>query len=289
MIKMLYDPEAEDGVVEAVERLMPPVQEGQEVALRPEVPMAQEIAMVDPVLAQAAAIARLPGLSESMFSRLMEWNEKERAAQAEERFNEAMNAAQAQIVPVARTVQNTQTKSFYAKLESVDAAIRPIYLSHGFSVAYNTVAPLMPGNIRVECEVSLGRHSKKYYREAPADTAGPQGKAVKTVLHGGGSTETYLKRYAVCGAFNVVFRNLDDDGVQGGREYVTDDELAILQKLVEDTDTKLPEFFNLMVSEEVHELNEVSRLDFNRLANALQRKQRMMAQKEEGSKGGEAR
>ena len=253
----------------------------QDVAVVPE--PAQEVAVVDPVLAQAAAIARLPGLSESMFSRLMEWNEKERAAQAKERWTDAMNQAQAEIIPVARTVQNTQTKSLYAKLEAVDAAIRPIYLRHGFSVSYNTVPPLVPGNIRIECAVSLGRHTELYYREAPPDTTGPQGKAVKTVLHGGASSETFLKRYALCGAFNVVFRNLDDDGVAGGKEYVTDDELAVLERLVEETGTKLPEFFAVMVSEEIHELNEVSRLDFPRLANALNRKKNQMARKGEAS------
>jgi hypothetical protein len=214
-----------------------------------------------------------------MFSRLMEWQKEERAAQAEERFNEAMNLCQAEIAPVARTVQNTQTKSFYAKLEAVDAAIRPIYIRYGFNVSYNTVPPLSPGNIRVECEVSLGRHSKKYYREAPPDTVGPGGKPNKTMLHGGLSTETTVKRYALCGAFNVVFRNLDDDGVRGGREFVTDDELHVLERLVEETGTKLPEFFAVMVSDEIHELNEVSRLDFPRLANALNRKKNQMQRK----------
>ena len=262
--------------VAAVKRQFAPAR--QDVAVVEDTP----VAMADPILAQAAAIARLPGLNEGMFSRLMEWQKEERAAQAEERFNEAMNKAQAEIAPVERTAQNKATNSFYAKLEAVDAAIRPIYLTHGFSVAYNTVPPLTPGNIRVECEVSLGRHSKKYYREAPPDTAGPGGKANKTMLHGGGSTETYVKRYAVCGAFNVVFRNLDDDGVRGGMEYVTDEELAILRCLVEETGTKVPEFLKLMVDEEIHELNELDRRAFPRLALALNRKKNQMARKAGG-------
>ena len=108
-----------------------------------------------------ALAALQPGVNPEMFDRLVAWQEREQARQAEEAFNAAMNAAQAEIMPVARTAENSQTKSFYAKLEAVDAAIRPIYLRHGFNVAYGTVPPLVPGNIRVECEVSLGRHSKK--------------------------------------------------------------------------------------------------------------------------------
>jgi hypothetical protein len=269
----LTDPEGNAVIeVEAVDNLLPHAQEIAVIADK-----GSDI-MADPVLMLAAKLSSI-GLDKEMFALVMREQANERAAQAEERFNDAMSLCQAEIVPVARTAQNKATNSFYAKLEAVDAAIRPIYLRHGFNVAYNTVPPLTVGNIRVECEVSLGRHSKKYYREAAPDTAGPGGKANKTMLHGGGSTETYVKRYAVCGAFNVVFRNLDDDGVRGGKEFVTDEQLAILQKLVEETQTKLPEFFAVMVSEEIHELNEVSQLDFARLANALARKKNQMQRK----------
>lgn len=265
--------------VTAAEALMAPAQEVAVVEHVPTEYQEREVVMTDPVLAQAAAIARLPGLNEGMFNRLMEWQDRERAAQAEERFNDAMNRAQAEIAPVARTAQNTQVGNFYAKLEAVDAAIRPIYLAHGFNVAYNTVPPLTAGHIRVECEVSLGRHSKKYYREAPADTLGPKGAPVKTILHGGGSTETFLKRYAVTGAFNVVFRNLDDDGNKGGAQYIDDNQVETLQTLLSETKTNMPEFFRVMISEELFEINEVQQKDFARLANALQRKKHQMARK----------
>lgn len=176
-----------------------------------------------PIVSQIMALAS-QNVNPDMFDRLVAWQEREQAGQAEEAFNDAMNRAQAEIEPVARTAENKQIGSFYAKLEAVDGAIRPVYLRHGFNVAYNTVPPLALGNIRIECEVSRGRHSKKYYREAPADTLGPKGSAVKTVLHGGGSTETFLKRYAVCGAFNVVFRGTDDDGVRGGLKLISEAE-----------------------------------------------------------------
>lgn len=263
--------EPEVGEVEAVEGLLPALHVSQEVAVATEPPQAPEV-MADPVMALAVAISRLPGIDKEMFREIMAQQAEERLAQAKERWTDAMNKAQAEIVPVARTVQNTQTKSMYAKLEAVDAAIRPIYLRHGFTVSYNTVPPLTAGNIRVECAVSLGRHTELYYREAKPDTTGPQGKAVKTELHGGASSETFMKRYALCGAFNVVFRGLDDDGVRGGKEFVSEEELAILETLLEETGTKLPEFFAVMVSEEIHELNEVNRLDFSRLAHALTRK-----------------
>ncbi len=244
--------------------------------------------MVDPVLAQAAAIARIPGLNESMFDRLMGWQERERAAQAEERFNETMNRCQAEIEPIARTAENKQTGSFYAKLEAVDAAIRPIYSRHGFAVKYNTVSPLTPGNIRVECAVSLGRHTERFYREAPADTLGPKGTATKTALHGGGSSETYLKRYAVSGAFNVVFRTVtDDDGVRGGMSFVGPDQVKQLRDMANEAGRDERKFLKGMVSRldgtAPEAFEEVESKDFVRLSNTLhliinQKKERSDAQ-----------
>jgi hypothetical protein len=152
--------------------------------------------------------------------------------EAEREFNRAMNLAQAEIQPVARTAENTQTRSFYAKLEHVDAAIRPIYLRHGFSLSYGTVAPLVAGNIRIECRCAhVSGHTERYGREAPPDTIGPKGNPVKTVLHGGASTETFLKRYLNCGIFNVVFKDQDDDGVRGGKQTINADQLRELDEL----------------------------------------------------------
>lgn len=189
------------------------------------------------IFEKVIALASNRDTNPEMFDRLVAWQERERASQSEEEYNAAMNAAQTEIHPVVRTTENTQTRSFYAKLEAVDAAIRPIYLKHGFNVSYNTVPPLVAGNVRVECEVARGRHSKKYYREAPADTLGPKGTSVKTALHGGGSTETFLKRYAVCGAFNVVFANQDDDGNFGGTKFIDAAQCREIEGLLIETKT----------------------------------------------------
>jgi hypothetical protein len=231
--------------------------------------MAPPTALASPaaqIAAQIVELASNPNTNPVMFDKLVEWQEREQARQAEMAYNIAMNAAQAEIQPVARTAENTQTRSFYAKLEHVDAAIRPIYLLHGFSLEYNTVAPLTPGHIRVECRCSHTGHSRLFYREAPADTVGPKGAAVKTVLHGGGSTETYLKRYIACGIFNVVFKNQDDDGMRGGTVYVTGDEIQQLDELLlaaAADRTKFMQYFG------INDLTEMTAGDFTKAVNML--------------------
>jgi len=171
------------------------------------------------IMARVLELAANPAVNIDMFDRLVAWQEREQARQAMMVLNEALAAAQAEIAPVVRTALNPQTKSRYAKLEHVDEIIRPIYTAHGFSISFNTVPPLEPGNIRVACRVAKGGHVETYHWEAKPDTLGPQGSKVKTELHGGGSTITYLKRYIVCGVFNVVYIDEDTDGAARGRPF----------------------------------------------------------------------
>lgn len=133
------------------------------------------------------------------------------ADEARLEFNIAMNAAQAEMLPVTRDAKNDQTNSKYARLETIDAAIRPIYTKHGFHLSFNS-EPIDGPNDRIVCEVTRGRHTKKFQLEAAPDTAGPQGKPNKTPLHGLASTVSYLRRYLTCMIFNIVLANEDNDG-----------------------------------------------------------------------------
>ena len=255
-----------------------PVAEQQAVAVQ-EAPQAPMTVETDPVLILAARLATVPGMDKEMFKLVMEAQAQEKAAIARERFHTIMNLCQAAIAPVARTVQNTQTGSFYAKLEAVDYAIRPIYTRHGFDVQYDSVPPLVQGNIRIACYVSLGRHTEAFHREAAPDTHGPKGTQVKTFLHGGASAETFLKRYAVTGAFNVVFRNLDDDGHKGGFEPLDEEQIDELRALLDETETEPTKFFAAMIDGEVNTFSDISRASFSRLKTALLTRRRQRAAK----------
>ena len=235
---------------------------------------AQEIEQSS-IMAKVIELASAPGTNPEMFDRLVAWQEREQARQAETVYNVAMNAAQSEIQPVVRTTENKQTNSFYAKLEAVDAAIRPIYLKHGFSLSYNAVAPLTEGNIRIECRCSHKGHTERFYREAPADTLGPKGTPTKTFLHGGGSTETFLKRYLACGIFNCVFVNQDDDGNRGGKRFIGPMEIQELVGLLTDTRTDEAVFLERFLGYP-RSLGEIEEKDFLRCRNALQQKKSKM-------------
>jgi hypothetical protein len=143
------------------------------------------------------------------------------ADDARMQFTRAMAAAQAEMQPVLRDAPNSATNSRYARYETIDAVIRPIYSRHGFALEFSEADGAANGNRRITCEVShVAGHIKTRWLDAPTDTMGARGNANKTELHGLGSTLSYLRRYLLCAAFNIVTANEDNDG---NRERARDD------------------------------------------------------------------
>jgi len=148
------------------------------------------------------------------FGELLRLQREVQHDQARQAFNAAMSDAQAEMIPVVRDAENTHLRNKYAKLETIDAAIRPIYTRHGFSVRYGSAPSPREGDIRIICTVA---HSGGYFEEnhldAPLGTAGAQGaRTATTPVQGVGSAITYLRRYLLSMVFNVVMADEDDDG-----------------------------------------------------------------------------
>lgn len=183
------------------------------VTTEPAAPTAITLATTsDPWLNFLMSAARDPLIDVAKLDALRRMQREDREYDARLRYNEAMAAAQGEMAPVTRDATNDQTRSRYARLETIDAAIRPIYTRHGFTLEFNSEAIDGP-NERIVCEVShISGHSKKFQLEAAPDIAGPQGKANKTQLHGLASTVSYLRRYLTCMIFNIVLSNEDNDG-----------------------------------------------------------------------------
>lgn len=134
--------------------------------------------------------------------------------QARRAFNEAMAAAQAEMLPVIRDATNSGVRSKYAKLETIDAAMRPIYTRHGFSIRFGSAPAPRESDMRITCTVA---HSGGYFEEnhldSPVSMTGSQGgRMAMTPVQAVGSVTTYLRRYLLCMTFNIVLADEDDDG-----------------------------------------------------------------------------
>jgi hypothetical protein len=228
----------------------------------------------DPVTDMMFALVRDRDFSVEKLAALNEIREKMEDRRDEVEFHEQMALCQAEIGPVVTDAFNKQTNSRYAKLPAIDAVIRPVYTRYGFNVRHESET-LANGNIRIFCVASRRRHSERVYLDAPADTTGPQGKAVKTVLHGTGSTTTYLRNKTLCMMFNLVLKDAkdDDDGNGGGAAHLDEEQVdemrgAFLAAKLAEAD-KIERFLHTHTSYQANDVDEVEARDFPRLMNLL--------------------
>lgn len=249
-----------------------------------------------------AAAVKDPGVDVAKLEALLRMQREIVADDARLRFNRAMSAVQAEMQPVVRDALNTQTASKYARLETIDAAMRPIYTRHGFSLSFDS-EPVDGPNVRVACEVAhAAGHSKTYHLDAALDVAGPQGKANKTPLHGLGSSVSYLRRYLTCMIFHVVLANEDNDGNagpragHGGGAAISQAQVAALRGLIADCAAdpgaavkNERTFLRKMGLEALPSIQDVPGAEFGRLRTALLTKRGVLAQRAASMRDGEAR
>lgn len=144
--------------------------------------------------------------------RLLAMKERIDARNAEAAFNESMKFAQEEMPPIFRDAENQHTRSRYARLESVNNAVVPVYTKHGFSLSFGTAECPKPGFYRVTCIVShIAGHSRPYQCDIPDDGQGAKGNANKTATHAFGSTMSYARRYLTLLIFNLTLTNEDND------------------------------------------------------------------------------
>lgn len=167
------------------------------------------------VIARAASD---PSVDIDKMERLIALQQQVSAREAELAFNQAMNAAQAEMRPISANASNPQTKSRYATFDKLDRALRPIYTSHGFSLSFDEGESPKPEHVRVLCYVAhTAGHTRTYHRDMPADGKGAKGGDVMTKTHAAGAAGSYGARYLLKGIWNVAVDAEDDDGNLGRR------------------------------------------------------------------------
>jgi hypothetical protein len=129
-------------------------------------------------------------------------------------YNVAFAEVQEALTAIKRSGRNPTFNNPYAKLEDLDAAARPIYTEHGFSVRYGTKPHSRDGWMTETLTLAHdGGHSEVIELSGPIDYQS-SGARTRTPIQAVGSTVTYLRRYLLMMALNLVPRNdpTDDDG-----------------------------------------------------------------------------
>lgn len=209
----------------------------------------------DAVLMMIERAARDPNVDIDKMERLMGMREREQARRAQVAFNAAMSDAQAEMKPVARDADNEQTKSMYARYETISEAIQPIVTKYGFALSFNEGTTDKANCIRILCDVMHREgHTKQYYADVPFDNVGMKGNANKTNTHAYGSTKSYGRRYLKCDIFDVALKNVDDDGNKAGATTITEEQTAQLLELIDAVGAHAPKFCEIYKIEGVADL-----------------------------------
>lgn len=224
-------------------------------------PQRQAIAVVSEGASLMSMIERIasdPAADIEKMERLMAMKEKIEAAAAKKEYGTAMSLCQSEIPAIVTNKTNTHTNSKYANLETINAAIVPIYTKHGFSLSFDNEEPRAAGWIRVRCTVfHSGGHSETFHYDSPVDDEGTGGKKTKTEVHGIASATSYCRRYLTLMIFNIAIRNEDNDG-NGAKKKdagLTEKQEAVLREWIEAAQADLVDFLEYFGAESVREIS----------------------------------
>lgn len=166
--------------------------------------------------------ARDPHFDTGKFQILLQEQREERREMERRAYNHAMANAQEQMQLVLRDKPNTFLKSYYTSHRALYEMAHPKYTEAGFSLSYGTAEPPHQGWIRVTLEIAHREgHEKRLFLDSPLHTTGSQGgRTAMTPVQAVGATITYLRKYLLMMAFNLVpdeaslppEQRLDDDG-----------------------------------------------------------------------------
>lgn len=165
-----------------------------------------------PLLMLQAAIDN-PQVDPARLEKYMELYERWERREAEKAYSAAMGACQAEMRPIERNAWNDQTKSHYLNLENVHAQLKPIWLTHGFTLSSGSDTSPLPNHYRAVMDVRhCDGHVTRHVLDGPCDDRGMKGSPNKTPIQGVVSTMSYLERKLTCMVFNITLKGEDKDG-----------------------------------------------------------------------------
>jgi ERF superfamily len=145
-------------------------------------------------------------------------DQQTKAARAE--FDAAMLDAKEDLLPVIKDSWNPHTKSKYANLEKVSAAIDPVAKRHGFTISYGMADSPLDDHYRILADVTHNTivngkrvsFTKQFLADIGMDTVGAKGGGTKSGAQGSGSSISYGRRYLKAMIFDLAIVGEDNDG-----------------------------------------------------------------------------
>lgn len=207
------------------------------------VSMNKEIVEVssDPFMEMMERVATNESIDADKMQKILDMQMQVMDREARNEFYNAMNRVQMTLPAVVANCDNKQTNSKYANIKAIALAIKPIYTKEGFSISFGEADAKKEKHIRIEGLLRhKDGHSESYHDEVPLDMTGIKGSVNKTDTHGTGSTFTYGRRYLTCMIFDVATGDDTDGNII--QTTISDEQVANLEALMDETDTKKSDF-----------------------------------------------
>jgi hypothetical protein len=166
---------------------------------------------LDPMVSMIERVAMDPNLPIERLTALMDMRERQMSKEAEQVFNRAFAEAMAEMPNVKRTGHNKHSNVRYSTLDDLIQATRPVLSRYGLSL--NWQSSIDGEKITV---TAIVRHAHGHSIQTTLSGQRDTGKQMNA-LQGGGSTETYLKRYTGFAILGLSSGDeADDDGQAAG-------------------------------------------------------------------------
>lgn len=220
------------------------------------------------------------GAGIEIIDKLMTLQERWEANQARKAFDQAMAAVRAELPVIGKnrevdfTTSKGRTNYRFEDLGEIARVVNPILAKHGMSYRYRTTQE--GAMVSVTCIVS----HRDGHAEENTLSAGKDDSGNKNSIQAVGSTISYLQRYTLKAALGIA-ASADDDGQKSEApeiEFITDEQVQELQKLIEEAGTDTETFCRVGKIESVPDLPAIG---FDKAKAWLQ--QRIIARKQKSA------
>lgn len=198
------------------------------------------------LMAVISRAASDPNCDIDKMERLMQMHERMQERQAATEFSAALAEMQDQLPSIGER-GDAAGRYTYALWEDINTAIKPVLKANGFALSFRTD---FADGITVTGVLShRSGHSERTSIKLPADGSGGK-NAVQAVA----SSVSYGKRYAAAALLNLTSHGEDDDAYRAAVEFVTEDQAATLNALIDDVKADKPAFLKYMGAMTVAEI-----------------------------------
>lgn len=241
------------------------------------VPQSQEVATVQPanLLQAIVQISNNPHLTKEsvdVLERMMAMQERLEVREAEKEFAAALARLQSKLPQIPKDgiiyqKDGIRIRSRYAKIEGIDAIIRPLLNEEGFAFSFDCKPTADP-----KMFLFSGTLSHKYGHSVtksfplPTDT-----NQYRSAIQDMGSSESFAKRRLVRMHLNIVEEGEDNDG-QGSDAKISDAQAKDLKCKMEEVGQDEARFLRLIAG--AASIANILARDFDRCWMALQEKAR---------------